>query len=336
MSRLGGGWGDKLFFASEYFERLHALAVELIERDDFLEDPPKKWFRLAPGQQVRLGYAGFNTCRDEVRDEATGEVVELRCTYDRPAKSGEAPDGRKPKGTLHWVSAAHALTAEVRLHDRLFAAERPNGVEERKDFLESLNPGSLVFLSGCQVEPSLSTVEKGSHVRFERQGFFFVDPLDSAPGAPVFNRPAALKDSWSRLSAEKPARAPGPAPERPAAKAPPPEPRRERAPFEERLARLDPARAERARHLIEPRGIPGDDAVVLADDDGLLRLFEETAAVHDNPRGAANWVIHSLARELKDRKTGDLPVSGAQLGEPLALIDDGTIPGRLQEMSSLR
>ncbi|WP_437913966.1 hypothetical protein WME73_47865 [Sorangium sp. So ce302] len=99
MSRLGGGWGDKLFFASEYFERLHALAVELIERDDFLEDPPKKWFRLAPGQQVRLGYAGFNTCRDEVRDEATGEVVELRC------------------------------------HDRLFAAERPNGVEERKDFL---------------------------------------------------------------------------------------------------------------------------------------------------------------------------------------------------------
>ena len=139
----------------------------------------------------------------------------------------------------------------------------------------------------------------------------------------------ALKDSWSRLSAEKPARAPGPAPEGPAAKAPPPEPRRERAPFEERLARLDPARAEKARRLIDTRGIPGDDAVVLADDDGLLRLFEETVAVHDNPRGAANWVIHSVARELKDRKAGDLPVSGAQLGELLALIDDGTISGKI-------
>ncbi|WP_437713931.1 glutamine--tRNA ligase/YqeY domain fusion protein [Sorangium sp. So ce448] len=303
--------------------------VLYIERDDFLEDPPKKWFRLAPGQQVRLRYAGFITCRDVVRDEATGEVVELRCTYDRPTKSGEAPDGRKPKGTLHWVSAAHALTAEVRLYDRLFAVERPDAVDEGKDFLENLNPGSLVVLSGCQVEPSLSTVAKGSHVQFERQGFFFVDPVDSAPGAPVFNRTVALKDSWSRLSAEKPARAPGPAPEGPAAKAPPPEPRRERAPFEERLARLDPARAERARHLIDTRGIPGDDAVVLADDDGLLRLFEETVAVHDNPRGAANWVIHSVARELKDRKTGDLPVSGAQLGELLALIDDGTISGKI-------
>ncbi len=301
--------------------------VLFIERDDFLEDPPKKWFRLAPGQQVRLRYAGFITCREVVKDPTTGEVVELRCTYDHPTKGGEAPDGRKPKGTLHWVSAAHAIPVEVRLYDRLFAVERPDAVEEGKDFLENLNQGSLASLTGCRVEPSLSTVERGSHVQFERQGFFFVDPVDSAPGAPVFNRTVALKDSWSKLAGEKPA--PAAAPEGAAAKAPPPRPKAERATFEERLARLDPARAERARRLVEARGIPGDDALVLAEDDGLLRLFEEAVAVHDNPRSAANWVIHSLSRELKDRKTGDLPFSGAQLGELLALIDDGTISGKI-------
>ncbi|KYF59616.1 glutamine--tRNA ligase, partial [Sorangium cellulosum] len=176
--------------------------VVYIERDDFLEDPPRKWFRLAPGQQVRLRYAGFITCREVVRDQATGEVIELRCTYEDPTKTGEAPGGRKPKGTLHWVSAAHALPAEVRLYDRLFAVERPDAVEEGKDFLENLNPGSLVTLTGCRVEPSLATIEKGSHVQFERQGFFFVDPVDSAPGAPVFNRTVALKDSWSKIAAE--------------------------------------------------------------------------------------------------------------------------------------
>ncbi|KYF71835.1 glutamine--tRNA ligase/YqeY domain fusion protein [Sorangium cellulosum] len=306
--------------------------VVYIERDDFLEDPPKKWFRLAPGQQVRLRYAGFITCREVVRDQATGEVIELRCTYDPPAKTGEAPEGRKPKGTLHWVSAAHAIAAEVRLYGRLFAVERPDAVEEGKDFLENLNPGSLVTLTGCRVEPSLSTIEKGSHVQFERQGFFFVDPVDSAPGAPVFNRTVALKDSWSKLAAEKPAQAAAPAPRAPdsaAQRAQPAKPKAERAPLEERLARLEPARAEKARHLIDARGIPGDDAVVLAEDDGLLRLFEEAVAVHDNARSAANWVIHSLSRELKDKKTGDLPFTGAQLGELLALIDDGTISGKI-------
>ncbi|WP_437334777.1 glutamine--tRNA ligase/YqeY domain fusion protein [Sorangium sp. So ce394] len=301
--------------------------VLYIERDDFLEDPPKKWFRLAPGQQVRLRYAGFITCREVVKDPTTGEVVELRCTYDHPTSSGEAPDGRKPKGTLHWVSAAHAISAEVRLYDRLFAAERPDAVDEGRDFLENLNPGSLVTLTGCRVEPSLSSVERGSHVQFERQGFFFVDPVDSAPGAPVFNRTVALKDSWAKLAAEKPA--PAAAPESAAAKAPPPRPKTERATVEERLARLDPARADKARNLIETRGIPGDDAVVLAEDDGLLRLFEEAVAVHDNPRSAANWVIHSISRELRDRKAGDLPFSGAQLGELLALIDDGTISTKI-------
>ncbi|WP_437957820.1 glutamine--tRNA ligase/YqeY domain fusion protein [Sorangium sp. So ce119] len=301
--------------------------VVYIERDDFLEDPPKKWFRLAPGQQVRLRYAGFITCREVVRDQATGEVIELRCTYDHPTKTGEAPDGRKPKGTLHWVSAAHAIPAEVRLYDRLFAVERPDAVEEGKDFLENLNPGSLVTLTGCRVEPSLSTAERGSHVQFERQGFFFVDPVDSAPGAPVFNRTVALKDSWAKLAGEKPA--PAAAPESAAAKALPPRPKSERATVEERLARLDPARADKARNLIETRAIPGDDAVILAEDDGLLRLFEEAVAVHDNPRSAANWVIHSISRELRDRETGYLPFSGAQLGELLALIDDGTISTKI-------
>ncbi|WP_437675622.1 glutamine--tRNA ligase/YqeY domain fusion protein [Sorangium sp. So ce131] len=305
--------------------------VLYIERDDFLEDPPKKWFRLAPGQEVRLRYAGFITCREVVKDPTTGEVVELRCTYDHATKGGEAPDGRKPKGTLHWVSAAHAIPAEVRLYDRLFTVERPDTGEEGRDFKEHLNPTSLVTLTGCRVEPSLAAAERGSHVQFERQGFFFVDPIDSAPGAPVFNRTVALKDSWSKIADQKPAagQAAAPAPEAAAAKAQPAKPKAERAPLEERLARLDPARAAKARHLVEARGIPGDDAVVLAEDDGLLRLFEEAVSVHDNPRSAANWVIHSLSRELKDRKAGDLPFSGAQLGELLCLIDDGTISGKI-------
>ncbi|AUX27365.1 glutaminyl-tRNA synthetase [Sorangium cellulosum] len=313
--------------------------VLYIERDDFLEEPPTKWFRLAPGQRVRLRYAGFITCREVVKDPTSGEVLELRCTYEPPGNDGAAPDGRRPKGTLHWVSAAHAIRAEVRLYDRLFAVERPDAVDEGQDFLDNMNPGSLVTLTGCCVEPSLSTVEKGSHVQFERQGFFCVDPVDSAPGAPVFNRTVALKDSWGRRAEQRPtqAAAPGPrgAAERPevAASAPerpqPAKPRGERASLEERLARLDPARARRARHLIEARGIPGDDAVVLAEDDGLLRLFEGAVAAHDNPRGAANWIIHSLSRELKDRKVDDLPFSGAQIGELQALIDDGTISGKI-------
>jgi len=165
-----------------------------IEREDFMEEPPKKFYRLAPGREVRLRYAYLITCTDVIRD-AAGEVVELRCTYDPATRGGDAPDGRKVKATLHWVSVAHAVPAEVRLYDHLFAREDP-GAEG--DFLADLNPASLEVLSGAMVEPALADAVPGEPLQFERQGYFCLDP-DATPERPVFNRTVALRDSWARI-----------------------------------------------------------------------------------------------------------------------------------------
>jgi glutaminyl-tRNA synthetase len=172
--------------------------VLYIERDDFREDPPRKWFRLAPGREVRLRYAYFMTCVDVVKDENTGEVVELRCTVDPETRGGASPDGRKVKGTLHWASAEHSQEAEVRLYDRLFLSENPLDVGEGEDFFDALNPDSLQVLAGCRVEPSLAGAKPGSRYQFERQGYFCVDP-DSRDAALVFNRTIALRDTWAKI-----------------------------------------------------------------------------------------------------------------------------------------
>jgi glutaminyl-tRNA synthetase len=167
-----------------------------IERDDFQEDPPKKFFRLAPGREVRLRNAYLITCQRVVKNDA-GEIVELRCTYDPATRGGDAPDGRKVKATLHWVSAAHALDAEVRLYDRLFTVEAPGAGDT--DFLTQINPHSLEVIPQAKVEPSLASAPAGMRVQFERLGYFAVDP-DAAPGAPVFNRAVTLKDSWAKIA----------------------------------------------------------------------------------------------------------------------------------------
>ena len=168
--------------------------VLYIEEDDFREDPPKKFFRLAPGREVRLRYAYFLTCVGVVKDEQSGRVVELRCTYDPETRGGSAPDGRKVKATIHWVSAEHSLSAEVRLYDRLFKEENP-GV----DFISALNPDSLETLTSCRVEPSLAEAKPGSIYQFERLGYFCVDSADSSPDQLVFNRTVTLRDSWARI-----------------------------------------------------------------------------------------------------------------------------------------
>ena len=168
-----------------------------IERDDFMEEPPKKFFRLAPGREVRLRYAYFLTCREAVKD-AAGEVVELRCTYDPATRGGNAPDGRKVKATLHWVSAAHAMTAEVRVYDHLFARPDP-GTEG--DVLDDLNPASLELLQDCRLEPALAEAVPGTAVQFERLGYFCPDP-DTTPEHPVFNRTATLRDIWAKIQAK--------------------------------------------------------------------------------------------------------------------------------------
>ena len=169
-----------------------------IERDDFMEDPPRKFFRLAPGREVRLRWAYLVTCTEVVKDPDTGEVVELRCTYDPDSRGGTAPDGRRVKGTIHWVSASHAVDAEVRLYDHLFTRENPNDVDEGEDFVDYLNPDSLQVLTGCKLEPSLANAGAGLPVQFERKGYFVIDALDSHPGAQVFNRAVSLRDSWAR------------------------------------------------------------------------------------------------------------------------------------------
>lgn len=169
-----------------------------IEQDDFMEDPPKKFFRLAPGREVRLRYGYFITCTDVVRDSETGDIVELRCRYDPETKGGSAPDGRKVKGTIHWVSAAHAVPAEVRLYDHLFDRENPSAVEEGHEWTDYLNPNSLETLMDCQLEPSLQKATVGDRFQFERLGYFSVDP-DSQPDRLVFNRTVTLRDKWAKM-----------------------------------------------------------------------------------------------------------------------------------------
>jgi glutaminyl-tRNA synthetase len=172
--------------------------VLYIEQDDFREQPPKGYYRLSPGREVRLRYGYFITCTGVVKDER-GEVVEVHCTYDPATRGGNAPDGRKVKATIHWVSASHALQAEVRLYDKLFTKPNPNQVEEGQDFTANLNPNSLELLRGCRLEPSLAGAARGSRYQFERLGYFCVD-LDSAPGKLVFNRTVALKDTWAKVA----------------------------------------------------------------------------------------------------------------------------------------
>ena len=175
--------------------------VLYIEKDDFLEDPPKKFYRLAPGREIRLRYAYFIKCVGVVKDNKTGEIVELRCTYDPATRGGDAPDGRKVKATLHWVSAEHSIPAEVRLYDRLFSVENP--INQNKDFKNYLNPNSLETLTSCRLEPGLANAEPGSRWQFERLGYFCVDTVDSSEGKPVFNRTVTLRDPWAKIQKAK-------------------------------------------------------------------------------------------------------------------------------------
>jgi glutaminyl-tRNA synthetase len=175
-----------------------AFSRELwIEREDFMEEPPAKFFRLAPGREVRLRSAYFVTCNEVVKD-AAGEVVELRCTYDPATRGGDSPDGRRPKATLHWISAGHAMPAEVRLYDHLFVRPDPGA---DGDLFADLNPDSEKVLVGCQLEPALADLPVGETVQFERLGYFCPDS-DSAPGRPVFNRTLTLKDTWAKVQAQ--------------------------------------------------------------------------------------------------------------------------------------
>jgi len=320
-----------------------------IERDDFSKEPPKGFRRLAPGREVRLRYAYFIRCDEVIEDEASGEVVELRCTYDPETRGGAAPDGRKPSGTIHWVSAAHARDVEVRLYDRLFTVERPGAGDT--PFTDDLNPDSLVVLPNAKLEPAaLEAPEDGAdgtraaremadgRFQCERQGYFYLDPVDSTAERPVLNRTVTLRDVWTKKGAKggtktqaersgTGASARGQSGQKtgaPRGEAPAPEAPRDP------LDGLSPARRAEVEALAAAHGLSPADARVLSEDDALRGLFDEAVAAGASPQAVANWTVNELlGRVGEDDKIADLPFGGDALAELVALIDDGTISTKI-------
>ncbi len=291
-----------------------------IERDDFLEEPPKGYHRLAPGREVRLRYAYIIRCDDVVKDPATGAVRELRCSYDPETRSGSGTSGKKVQGTIHWVSAADALEAELRLYDRLFSVADPQG-DPNRDYREMLNAKSLETVKG-RVEPSLGTARPCDRFQFERLGYFCVDP-DSRPNALVFNRIVTLRDSWQKIVWRGDG---GGEPRRSRRlQADPKTAVKRKVPSHAELA---PAQRSRMEDYRDRLGLAPDDAFLLASDDGIFGFFEEAVRCHDNPKAIGNWVIHQLRPMLKDKPLESLPLTPGAVAELIALVDDQVISGK--------
>ncbi len=294
-----------------------------IERDDFMEDPPKKFFRLAPGREVRLRYAYYIKCVDVIKDPHSGEVIELHCTYDPDTKGGGAPDGRRVKGTLHWVSAQHAVPATVRMYDRLFVVPDPDGVPDGGDFTDSLNPNSLAILTSALVEPSVQADPAGTRYQFERQGYFVSDAVDSSADNLVFNLTIGLRDSWAKTAEQEGSKTDNATVERSenagvAARAQSHAPRqRVRVGTEERAAKV--------KRYVEDLGLSVSDAEILIENSELGEYLEDAIAVHTDAHTVAKWVINEVQREAKRKPVGELPFDGTQLGALVALVADGTI-----------
>ena len=303
-----------------------------IERDDFSEDPPPKYFRLAPGREVRLRYGYFIRCNEVIKN-AEGEIVELRCTYDPETRGGQAPDGRKVKGTIHWVSASRSKAVEVRLYDRLFNAELPGSVDdaddgEERDFRDDLNPGSLEILAEARLEPAVADAAPGTRFQFERQGYFVADTKLSTAERPVYNRIVTLRDTWAKIAEKGGAQTAAPTLKQRAKKEKSQEPAKTPEKMAaERVAIFDAAQAARYDAYVEKHGLGEHEASLLAGDGDVAALFEAATAAHDNPQGIANLILNELLRELKDRAASGLAFGGAELAELVALQDDGTLSG---------
>lgn len=283
-----------------------------LERGDFAEEPPKGWRRLSPGEEVRLRYAYFLRCDEVVKDDA-GEVVELRCSYDPDTRGGKAADGRKVKGTLHWVAAHGAVDAEVRVYDVLISEPSPS----KENFLACLNPDSLRTLTGCKLEPALGALAPGDRVQFERQGFFVTDSEDHAEGAPVFNRIVALKDSWARKTAD----------------APPPRRRSKAEPAAEvverdHAAELSGDALAAYQRLTGELGLGEEPARVLCEPGPLQSLFEGAVAAGAPAVPTANLLTNDVRRARKAGEVEDVPFDGAALAELVALGEDGTLSSK--------
>ncbi len=300
-----------------------------IERSDFQAEPEKGFFRLAPGREVRLRYAYYITCQEVVRNDE-GEIVELLCTYDPESRGGSTPDGRKVKGTIHWVSATEGVKAEVRLYEPLMIVPRPD--QDERPFEELINPTSLVTVEAV-VEPSLKDLAAGEHVQFERQGYFFSEPEDHEAGERlVFNRVVALKDSWGKqhlveakdeqVVTEDDSEGDDSSPTRVRP------PKRTRAEEREIARERNPELVERYTHYLETVGLEQEDADVLSGDLDLSNFYNEALATGIDQVALTNWVINELLRELKDTPVSDLKFSAAEFAALVKLHASDTISSK--------
>ncbi len=337
-------WFDASYWprdiGKEGSRRLPLSREVFIERSDFREDPPADWLRLAPGREVRLLNTYTIRCDEVVKDPATGEPAALRCSYD-PASLGRKTGGKKGQGTaVQWVSAAHAVPAEVRLYERLFTTADPEAAEEGKTFRDYLNPASVRTLRGCLVEPGLADAVAGDRFQFVRHGYFIADAVDSKPGALVFSRIIELRDTYRAGREAAGPRAAAPAPKsRGGAAAPGPagagSAAREGAKgaagtFSDDRARAraaDPSLARRYERYVRELGLPPELADVLTGDAAVADFFEAAVAVHPNARAVANWTANDVLRELKGRAIGDLRFTAAELAALVALVDRQAVTG---------
>ena len=298
-----------------------------IERDDFQENPHKKFFRLAPGREVRLRYAYVIKCEEVIKDK-DGTVIELRCTYDPATKSGKKGDGRKIKGTIHWVSSAHALPVEVRLYDRLFKTPDPEDVPEGEEFLVNLNTESEIILNGSLIEPSVAGSPAGTRFQFERQGYFVTDEKDSKPDALVFNRTVTLRDTWAKITDETPTKPDNQKKKSRQKSSAAQQPERSRESILEALQANSKAAGEAFTHYVDSVGLSLSDAEVLATDSSAAQLVAETHEAGAPIKVAASWIVNVLPGELKDKSLDALPFAGDQLAALIGFVEDGTISNR--------
>jgi len=307
-----------------------------IETDDFMEDPPEDFFRLAPGREVRLRHAFFVRCEEVVKNPTTGAIVEVRCSYDPATRGGNAPDGRKVKGTLHWVSATEGIPAEIRLYDRLFNSPDPEDLPEGQDFTSNLNPNSRVVLRNAVVEPSIGGDPAGTRYQFERTGYFISDLHDSKPGALVFNRIVTLRDTRARRGERELAgsgaavkdvdgtgkgeRAAGGA--EGGAGFPGRDTGRE---ARDEIRSAEPTLADEYLRFKEVFGLSEEQSDILSGSMEIAQFFRAAAEIGGNPSTLAKWVVNDLLGELKGRAISELPIAPAQLAELVALLEEGTI-----------
>ncbi|MEW5821682.1 MAG: glutamine--tRNA ligase/YqeY domain fusion protein [Cyanobacteriota bacterium] len=289
-----------------------------IERDDFMENPPDNYFRLAPGKEVRLRHAYIIKCEQIIKDDKTGDIIELRCSYDPETKSGEDSSGKKVKGTIHWVSADHSKNIEVRLYDRLFLDEFPGGIEN------SLNPDSLTVLNNCYIESSVAEAEPGCRFQFERHGYFYLEPESSTDTKLVFNRIVHLKDSWGKIAKQEETEE---IIEKPAKKQPPKD--LEAVQVKPEVKEMTPEIESRINRYQNEFNLSEDESIILARDYELSVFYENSIKKYNNPATIAKWIVNEMLRDLKEKTLSELAFGSSELAELVKLIDDGVITGNV-------